>query len=1329
MKLARKIQVSRLLQGIVVGVLLVVAAYVSIGRILLAGIDQYRTDIEEVLSEALQLPVAIAAIDGELIYLDPDIKIQGMIVGAVQDPAVEITLLSFRLDVVASLMNLKPLISELDIKALKLAVEKNAVAAWGIRGFPDSDGPFNIEPLLDLLDSITLMSVEGLEVDIIGHETHYKVSAVTGKPIALSEENGRKSIALPLMVKMIEAEVDSGLALLSQSSHSKSAEPFLLTGLFSGHPADRGFKGDFYLQLPLVELIEFIPNPVFQDYALQAVKARGEFWLTMDNGQIKVRGLPEVESVIINSGQNQQAIAANLKAELSALASQKDGISLFFKSLSGKLLEVDWQLEALRFAIMKSGVEMAASNKHKAAGLKTAWQAVGSVPSISLGDISRSLDSLGEKTGLLSEKALGMLERADLSGEISDLMFVAEFSATKPKIKLTAQLVNISAAECDICTSVSQLDGFVSLTPEKGFFDIHNEGLTELRVPGLFAEPWLFDAVHARLYYENKDEELHIYSGLVEAKRSGLIARGKAFFKLPKNVLDHTWGLELGVINAPLLDSHRYLPKTVAEELRRWLNSAILGGVADQSGMVFHGSLATVAAKDQKVYQIYFQVHDVILDYDPQWPRFDDLHATIYVSNRKVYSANANALVFDSEVFDAEVLVPVSRLGVAENIIINGQLRGPFSDGLRMLTETPLFDLTGEMASGWVGDGKMSGRASLTIPLATKTGSETLVNLKLQLDKTDLFMPQFNLHVAQLTGLFNYGTHTGLDTEAFSALVFDEQVAGRVDTKEWQGDAVIQIDVAGSVSMANLYEWSDQLLLTRADGEMDYQLQLNIPMAENTERQINIDARSNLLGVDIDMPFPMGKSRGDVMPLVYRQQLNDTGFRIDVNLGEKVKTSLKIVDEVPVGGLILFGEQPIYEAKFDQLRVTGRIDKAVYSEWEALSEDLIGRSSLSLERELASYLEAIDVNFGVLDAYGFEVDNVQTYITKKQDSWEILLNSKMLQGTLVAYDDGAPLDVKLDYVKFEDTDDAGIDPLMEVDPVELMAVDFSVSQLYLGDEDYGSWAFNYRPHPSGSILDFQQAAVKGLKLEGDAQLKWTLNGGIHSSEFSGAVLVPDLATALEQWGYASSIEGQGFEFGAALSWSGSPAMVDLERVAGMVEIKRGSGRFVQADSNVGALKLLGIFDFASLSKRFRLDFSDVVESGFSFNSIQGSTQLNQGIIDVVKPIVVEGPGSIFKVAGRINLPDSELDNDMVVTLPLNRNLPWYAAYSAIAMSPLTGAGVFLAQRLLKDQINAMSSAKYKITGSMEQPVIEFVSIFDASLREMHSGAAESSGAH
>jgi uncharacterized protein YhdP len=235
----------------------------------------------------------------------------------------------------------------------------------------------------------------------------------------------------------------------------------------------------------------------------------------------------------------------------------------------------------------------------------------------------------------------------------------------------------------------------------------------------------------------------------------------------------------------------------------------------------------------------------------------------------------------------------------------------------------------------------------------------------------------------------------------------------------------------------------------------------------------------------------------------------------------------------------------------------------------------------------------------------------------------------------------------------------------------------------------------------------------------DSIVLWSVDEmGQQKSTYTGHVLVPELDQALEQWGYASSIEGENFEFEADVFWLGSPAMVDLLKADGSVRLQGRKGRFVQADNGAGALKVLGIFDFASLARRFRFDFSDILDKGFSFNEVSGDTRIREGEIKIVEPIVIKGSSGSFRVGGQISLVTQELDSDMIVTLPLSQNLPWYAAYYAIAAGPLVGAGVWVAQKVFEKQIDQISSAKYKVSGTVEEPVIEFVSIFNDSVRDM-----------
>jgi uncharacterized protein YhdP len=56
---------------------------------------------------------------------------------------------------------------------------------------------------------------------------------------------------------------------------------------------------------------------------------------------------------------------------------------------------------------------------------------------------------------------------------------------------------------------------------------------------------------------------------------------------------------------------------------------------------------------------------------------------------------------------------------------------------------------------------------------------------------------------------------------------------------------------------------------------------------------------------------------------------------------------------------------------------------------------------------------------------------------------------------------------------------------------------------------------------------------------------------------------------------------------------------------------------------------------------------------------------------------------------------------------------------------LAGAGVMLAREVFKDQINELTSLKYEVTGTLSEPEVMFVSIFDDSVRDNAEVTAES----
>ena len=81
-----------------------------------------------------------------------------------------------------------------------------------------------------------------------------------------------------------------------------------------------------------------------------------------------------------------------------------------------------------------------------------------------------------------------------------------------------------------------------------------------------------------------------------------------------------------------------------------------------------------------------------------------------------------------------------------------------------------------------------------------------------------------------------------------------------------------------------------------------------------------------------------------------------------------------------------------------------------------------------------------------------------------------------------------------------------------------------------------------------------------------------------------------------------------------------------------------------------------------------------------------------------------------------------LDCEVIVTLPLSRSLPWYAA-SIAGTNPVTAVGLLIGQQIFVQQLNRMSSGKYRVQGSFDEPEVEFVGLFTDEL----SAVDESTG--
>ena len=319
------------------------------------------------------------------------------------------------------------------------------------------------------------------------------------------------------------------------------------------------------------------------------------------------------------------------------------------------------------------------------------------------------------------------------------------------------------------------------------------------------------------------------------------------------------------------------------------------------------------------------------------------------------------------------------------------------------------------------------------------------------------------------------------------------------------------------------------------------------------------------------------------------------------------------------------------------------------------------------------------------------------------------MDSNEARGTLFLNGD-EPLLVALDEIRFsaEETDGDLLDVSVFGD---VPAADVTIGRALIGDDDYGSWAFGIRPDDGVIRLTGLAGDIKGIRIEAADDLVWAKE--TDTSRFDGRLAADDLALVLPQWGYAPNVESAGVDIGAAVRWPGSPLNFELGELSGSMRMAIDTGRFIDIDEAAGA-RILALLNFAKIARRLQLDFSDVVDRGIDFDYVRANGELDAGVLSFTEPMEIHGPGSDFRINGTVDLADGTLNNEMIVTLPLSSSLPWYAVWLATT-EPVTAVGVMVGREIFKEQIKTLSSAKYRITGTIEEPNPEFVDIFRSDM--------------
>ena len=1327
--------------------LILLAILVQSGRSFSYLLGDYQNSIAEYLSNRLDAKVSIQKIEADWKGLKPGIQLRGVSLQNHEgEPIADINRALLRLDILRSLTNARLVWNDVSIEKINLRFYQHEDGFWKIAGLSPRNrqdtgkSDTKIDPLIDMLLLSHHMSIKQSQLQFQFHD---------GQILTLTAPN-----------LLLENKKDFHRFSLQVDIENKPRSLFLLVEAI-GDPRDqKNLQAKAYL-----ELNQFPTS--------EPLRAATAFLLSGQESHINSEG--EVSAKIWTETRgDQQGFDLTGKLNLQRLVVDVNEQHLVLDKvstdLSGHWLrEGKWNLGLQSMAAILANENIQNMNLiASSSGFKQAVQL--RLDQLDLEKTHQLLD----RAGILgSERLQQILQALQPKGLLSNVQISFPYQDTKNwQLAANTQQVNVSPWQG--IPGLTGIDGYLQLNAKGGFISIDSRKGFSMFYSSIYAEPMIYDRMSGQVawHLQKENNKVYVNSGALNFYQAQEQTSGYMLLSMPwvKGTDNVDLFLHIGSKQLDASQYKKYTPKTLAPTLLEWLDKSIgnkNSGQARNIGFIYRASLNS---KDPyaRSYQLAMDLQNTELFYHPEWPALKTISGHLFVNNAKVSVDVSAAKIFDTEIKQARVEMKPKADGKGSLLSIKAKLDGSTSDGLRILREGALRRYLGNSMDDWFMSGNMQTQLDLIVPLGTQHPQEDAYQqVDIAIQSSGFEMQNLNLHLKDLTGHIAYNNKSGLLSEDLQATLFNQTVNAQLRSIQEKGKNKTRIDLAGSVAIDDLAEWTQRPETLFLKGLLPYHLSVelkhNNKAAEDDfamsgilqsssdfkkDAFAEITLTSNLDGVTVDLPKPYGKKAKTKRPFSFRLWMQPNYSQIKATYDGKLDTLFRL-QRGKNGRLLNANIALSEEAKFasddsvhaSEFMVSGFISSFDLDEWKKTKSqyDQYQQQFKSPDAELtennpdeiAGLPFRTELTLGHYQLGAVEFENLEVRARRDNDGWNLnLQNSKIAGDLLIPHNPDSPLSVHfqhlyLDSVKTNPaamTAENNQSPSV-VDPRRLPLANLEINELFIDGEAWGNIGFDIKPDSQGALIDNIKGNIRGMEIrhqnvvDRGAQLFWQITETGQQSRFVGQLSAKNIADVLRNWKKPEMVDSQFASIFIDVNWLSAPQDFHLADIEGNIQLKLIEGRFHRdATAGDGLLRLMSVLNFDSVARRLRLDFSDLYKTGLAYDEISGKVSFDRGTMTFVDPLLVRSPSSDLQMAGTLNLREETVDARIVANLPVAGNLTFYAA---LATGLPAAAGVYLVSKLFKKQVNQVASVSYTMTGSWEKPKMKFDRLFESedSLRK------------
>ena len=1018
-----------------------------------------------------------------------------------------------------------------------------------------------------------------------------------------------------------------------------------------------------------------------------------------------------------------------------------------------------WSVEARDFEVSAAGAawrhgQISLGLDSDAEGLKSVDLAS---PSLTLGALTALAPLLPD--GVAREAALALAPKGVLS-EL-DLHLARGTRPTEWRIDGGVRFVGLSVGAWRTIPGLAGLDGDFAGHGAAGRLAVRSHAFT-LDLPRILKAPVASGDVGATCAWWWQPDGWRFAIDDLHSRSADGKGSGKVRLWLPSSEESPRLVLDLNLTDIDARAAPKYLPgRTIPPKAMAWLEQAFLAGRVHDVHFEFAGPTAEFPFRDGGgLFRIRLAYTGMHIHYQDGFADIEDATGEAEFHNQGFTAHATHARVGGLEITNAKAAMQDFKTA---ELTASADAHGDVGAGLAYLKASPIGPKLGSYFMKIAGHGPMSAEVELDLPFARFAERHVTVNGHLEHGSATL--PGIAEEATGIDGTFSLRDRE-LEVREVTATLLGNAVRASAHTVAGPsgapGDRLLLVEAQGTASgehlqpvlgisrghwLAGAFDWRAQARIPRYEWSPSPDpLPADAPpdaLASPHETEVRwlpttVHLDSGLAGLAISLPAPLAKAAEEVRNARFDVVI-DPGLEPNAPvLPARFKRGApaheaSVLARVQVGHDAAAIEWRLGTGAFSLKRGTLRFgggtpvlrDSAgVWLEGRMPAYDLSAwlgvRLSDGTGKGLGEYLKGGTVLIDRFDVFGFRFAEVTLALEAGKGEWRAHVEGAAALGTIVVpweMHGPQPLSLDLDRLLLGERVVASGPAASATDPTELPPLAIAVRDLEIQKRHFGTLEATVSRTEDGLQLD--SATLNGASFHASGHGSWALTARGQASVVSFTLESTDVQDTLNAWGFAQTLSGKSGRMTAELKWPGGIDGDVLSRLGGNATIRIEQGQLYSVAPGAG--RVLGLLSVGALPRRLLLDFTDLTDKGFAFDSVKGDFEFRDGNA-YTSNLVLKGPAAEIGIVGRTGLVARDYDQTAKVTGHFGGPL---AAAGALAAGPAIGAALLLFSTVFKEPLSGIARGYYRITGSWESPKVERIGA--GAAREAEHNAADAQG--